>query len=183
VVLEPQPGSALTQKGPPAYPAPSLPSPAQCVDANTLHLWLSQASPRTLVLDFSPSANYVKSHIPGAWFVLRSDLARALRNLPAADRYVLTDSCTRLARHALPEVSTLTGKPTYLLEGSTPAWQKAGFPSDSGESHLASPRIDRYRRPYEGTDAPAQAMQAYLDWEFGLVAQLGRDGTHGFRVI
>jgi hypothetical protein len=26
-------------------------------------------------------------------------------------------------------------------------------------------------------------MQAYLDWEFGLVEQLGRDGTHHFRVI
>jgi hypothetical protein len=26
-------------------------------------------------------------------------------------------------------------------------------------------------------------MQAYLDWEFGLVAQLARDGTHGFYVI
>jgi hypothetical protein len=26
-------------------------------------------------------------------------------------------------------------------------------------------------------------MQAYLDWEFGLVAQLARDGTHGFRVL
>jgi len=26
-------------------------------------------------------------------------------------------------------------------------------------------------------------MQAYLDWEFGLVEQLGRDGTHGFHVI
>ncbi|EPN56341.1 rhodanese-like protein, partial [Pseudomonas syringae pv. actinidiae ICMP 18807] len=46
-----------------------------------------------------------------------------------------------------------------------------------------SPRIDRYRRPYEGTDAPREAMQAYLDWEYGLVDQLGRDGTHGFYVI
>ena len=27
------------------------------------------------------------------------------------------------------------------------------------------------------------AMQAYLDWEYGLVEQLGRDGTHGFFVI
>ena len=27
------------------------------------------------------------------------------------------------------------------------------------------------------------ARCGYLDWEFGLVAQLGRDGTHGFRVI
>lgn len=41
----------------------------------------------------------------------------------------------------------------------------------------------RYKRPYEGTDNAAAAMQAYLDWEFGLVEQLRRDGTHGFYVI
>ena len=41
----------------------------------------------------------------------------------------------------------------------------------------------RYKRPYEGTDNAAAAMQAYLDWEFGLVEQLARDGTHGFFVI
>ncbi|MDM0120291.1 rhodanese-like domain-containing protein [Variovorax arabinosiphilus] len=41
----------------------------------------------------------------------------------------------------------------------------------------------RYRRPYEGTDASPEAMQAYLDWEFGLVAQLARDGTHHFKVV
>ena len=43
--------------------------------------------------------------------------------------------------------------------------------------------IDVYKRPYEGTDIDAQAMQAYLEWEYGLVAQLERDGTHGFHVI
>ena len=48
---------------------------------------------------------------------------------------------------------------------------------------MLSTRRDRYRRPYEGTDAPREAMQAYLDWEFGLVEQLRRDGTSGFRVI
>lgn len=41
----------------------------------------------------------------------------------------------------------------------------------------------RYKRPYEGTDNPAVAMQAYLDWEYGLVDQLARDGSHGFVVI
>lgn len=41
----------------------------------------------------------------------------------------------------------------------------------------------RYKRPYEGTDNKAAAMQAYLDWEYGLVAQLERDGAHGFYVI
>jgi hypothetical protein len=33
------------------------------------------------------------------------------------------------------------------------------------------------------TDVSASAMQAYLDWEYGLVDQLRRDGTHGFFVI
>jgi hypothetical protein len=41
----------------------------------------------------------------------------------------------------------------------------------------------RHKRPYEGTDNAQAAMQAYLDWEYGLVAQLERDGTHGFFVI
>lgn len=41
----------------------------------------------------------------------------------------------------------------------------------------------RYKRPYEGTDNAAAAMQAYLDWKFGLVDQLVRDATHGFIVI
>jgi hypothetical protein len=26
-------------------------------------------------------------------------------------------------------------------------------------------------------------MQAYFDWEYGLVAQLERDGSHGFFVL
>ncbi|WP_353228478.1 rhodanese-like domain-containing protein [Novosphingobium sp.] len=41
----------------------------------------------------------------------------------------------------------------------------------------------RYKRPYEGTDNAAAAMQAYIDWEYGLVDQLRRDGSHGFFVI
>ncbi|WP_367880387.1 hypothetical protein [Acinetobacter baumannii] len=45
------------------------------------------------------------------------------------------------------------------------------------------PRIDRYKRPYEGTDNSIQAMQDYLEWEYGLVAQLNTDGTHGFFVV
>jgi phosphoglycolate phosphatase-like HAD superfamily hydrolase len=40
----------------------------------------------------------------------------------------------------------------------------------------------RYRRLYEGTDVDRGAMQAYLDWEYGLVEQLRRDATHGFFV-
>ncbi|KKC27216.1 rhodanese-like domain-containing protein [Sphingomonas sp. SRS2] len=57
--------------------------------------------------------------------------------------------------------------------------------NETGNPHAIPPRgpEGRYRRPYEGTDNPAAAMQAYLDWEYGLVDQLARDGTHGFFVI
>ncbi|MGN5916549.1 rhodanese-related sulfurtransferase, partial [Pseudomonas aeruginosa] len=54
---------------------------------------------------------------------------------------------------------------------------------EDGETLMASPRFDRFRRPYEGTVNPREAMQGNLDWEFGLVEQLGRVGTHGFFVI
>lgn len=43
--------------------------------------------------------------------------------------------------------------------------------------------LHRYQSPYEGNDAPAKAMQAYLNWEYELVAQLARDGAHHFKVI
>ena len=59
----------------------------------------------------------------------------------------------------------------------------AGHALEQGPTHLASPPLDRYKRPYEGTDNAREAMQGYLDWEFGLVGQLGRDGTHHFTVI
>ena len=58
-----------------------------------------------------------------------------------------------------------------------------GKPIEAGATRLLSPAIDRYRRPYEGTAVTPEAMQAYLDWEFGLVEQLRRDGSHHFRVI
>jgi hypothetical protein len=43
--------------------------------------------------------------------------------------------------------------------------------------------VGRYRRPYEGADNPREAIQAYIDWELGLVAQLERDASHGFFVV
>lgn len=64
------------------------------------------------------------------------------------------------------------------------AWPQ-DLPLETGPDAAPPPRgpEGRYKRPYEGTDNAAAAMQAYLDWEFGLVDQLQRDGTHGFFVI
>ena len=99
------------------------------------------------------------------------------------DTLVLTSPDGTLARFAAAEVEALAGKPAGVLDGGTAAWIAAGQPLETGLDRAASEPDDVYRRPYEGTDNAASAMQAYLDWEFGLVEQLRRDGTHGFFVI
>ena len=71
------------------------------------------------------------------------------------------------------------GWEVYVLEPAGPgAFTETGAPA---MAHSVG--TQRYRRPYEGTDASPEAMQAYLDWEFGLVDQLARDGTHHFKVL
>ncbi|OLF53491.1 rhodanese-related sulfurtransferase [Pseudomonas chlororaphis] len=170
----------FSERGPWQAPVPA-PRQAEVIDAGTLADWLEHGD--TAVLDFTSSANYVKRHIPGAWWALRGQLADALAQVPPAQRYVLTCGSSQLARLAVAEVEALTGQAVFLLHNGTAGWIDAQLPLETGESRLASPRIDRYRRPYEGTDNPHEAMQAYLDWEFGLVDQLARDGTHGFQVI
>jgi 3-mercaptopyruvate sulfurtransferase SseA len=96
---------------------------------------------------------------------------------------VLTSPDGLAARFAWKEAAAIARRPLFVLEGGTAAWSAAGLPLVASEPRHASEPIDRYRRPYEGVDVPAAAMQAYLDWEYGLVDQLRRDGTHAFRVI
>jgi rhodanese-related sulfurtransferase len=180
-VVEPVDAALRSETGVPRVPAPDA-APVEAVSPATVDAWLQAQDGQTVVLDFTSSANYVKRHIPGAWFVIRAQLAQALTGIPAARRYVLTCGTSQLARFAAEDLRALTQAEVYVLEGGTLAWLAAGLPVESGETHLAVPRTDRYRRPYEGTDNAAAAMQAYLDWEYGLIAQLDRDGTHFFNV-
>lgn len=167
---------------------PPLPALPEVPSLTPQELALALAAGGTLLLDLTTSANHVKRHIPGAWWALRSQLDAALARAADAQgqppqRIVLTCGSSALARLVAADLAQQTDTPVAVLAGGNAAWFAAGLPAASGEDHLASPRIDRYRRPYEGTDNPREAMQGYLDWEFGLVAQLGRDGTHGFRVL
>ncbi|QNK68675.1 rhodanese-related sulfurtransferase [Variovorax sp. PAMC26660] len=180
--------SALTET---AVPVPAHPPVAAVVgEIAPVELAALLKQPGTAVIDVTTSANYAKRHVPGAWYVIRAQLIQALDAvIPLAQRYVLTCGSSLLARYAAADLRTLLdarGKgdvEVQVLNGGNAAWFAAGLEIESGETRLATPRTDRYRRPYEGTDAPAEAMQAYLDWEYGLVAQLGRDGTHHFNVI
>jgi 3-mercaptopyruvate sulfurtransferase SseA len=106
-----------------------------------------------------------------------------MKSIPSADHYVLTSTPPELAVFAAAEMQACSGKSVSVLQGGNAEWSKTGHPMEKGETLLASPARDRYKRPYEGTNIGPEAMQAYLDWEFGLVAQLAKDGTHHFWVL
>ena len=113
-------------------------------------------------------------HYPGGQLVQETDMAAPVRGA----RILLTDDRSVRADMTASWLAQM-GWEVYVLEGGYGATLEIGPPR-------VLPRPDpahRYRRPYEGTDVAQAAMQAYLDWEYGLVEQLRRDGTHGFYVI
>jgi rhodanese-related sulfurtransferase len=160
--------------------APSIPT-VETVSAEDLAVALGDGA--VVVLDLAPSPAHRKGHVPGAWFTIRARLAEAFERIPEGLPIVLTSPDGRLARLAAAEVEEISDHPVRVLDGGTEAWARTGRRLDTGLVRAASDPEDVYKRPYEGTDNAAEAMQAYLDWEFGLVDQLGRDGSHGFFVI
>ncbi|MFM9846749.1 MAG: rhodanese homology domain-containing protein [Hyphomicrobiaceae bacterium] len=168
----------FSESGVPKAPLPTVPR-NETVSASDLATWLADGD--TVVIDVARHAAFRKGHIPGAWFLIRSLLPASVPHLPKARRYVVTCPDGMFAPFVAPELAETMQADVVVLEGGNSAWTAAGHSLEGGETRLASPPIDRYRRPYEGTDVPDSAMQAYLDWEFGLVAQLERDGTHHFK--
>ncbi|MFT4090186.1 MAG: rhodanese-like domain-containing protein [Asticcacaulis sp.] len=114
------------------------------------------------------------ANVPGGQLVQETDHYAPVRGA----RIVLTDDIGPRADMSASWLSQM-GWEVYVLDG--------GFdgPLETGSDQAPPPRDreGRYVRPYEGTENKAEAMQAYLDWEYGLVDQLRRDASHGFFVI
>ena len=139
---------------------------------------------RVVVVDVGPSKAHRKGHVPTARFAIRARLASYAGSLVETRRpIVFTSPDGALAHFAAADFFAITRTAARVLEGGTDAWRNAGLPLEAGFADALSPPEDIYRRPYEGSDHPVEAMQAYLDWEYGLVDQLARDGSHGFYVI
>lgn len=180
-VLEDLPAEAFSEAGAWQAPRPDLPEHS-AITASELADLLEGDDPPAII-DLAKHAAFKKGHIPGAFYLLRSRLEEDCAKLPVAGRYVVTSPQGELAALAAPDLSKMLKREVLVLSGGTAAWAAMGQRLEGGEDNLASPPIDRYRRPYEGTDAPRAAMQAYLDWEFGLIEQLERDGTHHFKPV
>jgi rhodanese-related sulfurtransferase len=142
---------------------------------------LAAQTERTLYrFDVRDAGEYAAGHIagfrhyPGGQLVQEIDIAAPVRGA----RILLTDNMSVRADMTASWLAQM-GWETYVLDGGYDGALEVGPPQ-------VLPKPDpshRYRRPYEGTDVDAGAMQAYLDWEYGLVEQLRRDASHGFFVI
>jgi rhodanese-related sulfurtransferase len=113
-------------------------------------------------------------HYPGGQLVQEIDMAAPVRGA----RIVLTDDKSVRADMTASWLAQMAWD-VFVLDGGYHGELEVGPP-------VVLPKPDpshRYRRPYEGTDVNTSAMQAYLNWEYGLVDQLRRDATHGFYVI
>ena len=113
-------------------------------------------------------------HYPGGQLVQEIDMAAPVRGA----RILLTDNMGVRADMTASWLAQM-GWETYVLEGGYDRTMEIGPPKVLPKPDPAH----RYRRPYEGTGVDTAAMQAYLDWEYGLIEQLRRDATHGFFVI
>ncbi len=140
------------------------------------------AEPRrtTYRFDIRTPEEYAAGHLPGfasapgGQLVQETDVSMPVRGA----RAVLADLDGVRANMTSSWLAQM-GWEVWVLEGMT----RQDFSEVGAAPAPPPPSLHRYRRPYEGTDNPSAAMQAYLDWEYGLVAQLERDGTHGFNVI
>lgn len=160
------------------------------VSSSDLVAFLADSARTTYRFDVRTPEEYESGHVsgfraaPGGQLVQETDVFAPVRGA----RIVLWDDQAVRADMTASWLAQMNWEVYVLDESVAPADLQTGpwrprqvrVPG-SPETSASSQR--RYRRPYEGTDNPREAMQAYLEWEYGLVAQLERDGTHGFFVI
>jgi hypothetical protein len=131
------------------------------------------------VVDLSLSRDYLREHISGAWFAIRTRLDRAFKTIPYHGTFVLTSEDGVLAAMAVVEARSLTGQPVRALAGGNARWRAAGH-AFSAEAKMADEAVDQWRKPYERSGNTKAMMQEYLDWEVDLLPRIKRDGSLQF---
>lgn len=143
------------------------------------------ADPGLAVLDLASSLRHRRQHVAGAWWGVRSRLAearRAMAMLPGLRELVVTADDPVLARLAAPELAALwPGLEVAVLAGGNPRWFEARLPVGTGLDRATTATDDVWYKPYDHATGYERHARAYLEWEVGLVEQIGRDATIRFR--
>jgi rhodanese-related sulfurtransferase len=165
---------AGAETGKPADSVLGTPPPDAAIDYSAL-----MEIDNVTIVDLSTSPHYRHGHLPGAWFAIRSRLARALAKIPQHGTLVLTSEDGVLAGLAVEEARALTKIPVRWLKGGNATWAAAGFPL-SADAKMADEALDVWLKPYERPGDPKAAMNEYLSWEIDLLTRIERDGTTNF---
>jgi len=169
-----------SDSGIPAPRRPAAPDPGSAtIDVADL----ARDRGRWTVVDLSRSPAYAKGRIPGAYFILASRFVDDLPRLPGDGPVVLTSQDGAEALFALADATAATQRDVVVLTGGTQSWVESGRALEQDHQSWISRPDDIYKRPYEGTNNATEAMQAYIDWELHLVAQLANDGICNFHVV
>jgi rhodanese-related sulfurtransferase len=168
---------AGVETGWPAAPMLEAERPGAAIDLESLRELFSRNA--ATIVDVSLSRDYLKDHIPGAWFAIRSRLASALEKIPLRGTLVLTSEDGIVAQLAVAEAEALVDIPVRVLAGGNAAWKVAGYEL-SAEPLMADEAIDQWRKPYERGGDTKAAMSEYLAWETDLLPRLARDGSLNF---
>jgi len=171
---------AATEIGTPPPQRPPRPS-AGSATIDIAELAAHGAGPT--IVDLARSPAYAAGHLPGAHFVLASRFAEDLPRVPGNGPIVLTSNDGGEALFALADATASTARKVSVLNGGTRAWIESNGSLESDRHSWISQPDDVYKRPYEGTDNASSAMQAYIDWELQLVAQLANDSVSNFHVV
>jgi rhodanese-related sulfurtransferase len=131
------------------------------------------------VLDLSTSLRFHYSHVPGAWWGVRSRLSQAFEKIPSVKNLILTSEDGALAHLAAPEAAEqFPQADVKVLEGGNAAWTG---PTESGIERATTARDDVWYKPYDHASDYKKHAQDYLNWEVALVDQIKRDPTIRFR--
>ena len=167
---------SMAETGPEPHRFPGVDrAPSATITPAALAALIQRASP--LIIDVGNSADYVRSHVPGARWCLRSALASVASGSPL----VLTSEDGVMARLAARDLAELGGKDDLVLEGGTAAWREAGLPAESGPTRLLSPRDDLWLASSERPGDQRANVTAYLEWETSLLDTIERGGFVPFR--
>ncbi|HEY7663667.1 MAG TPA: rhodanese-like domain-containing protein [Xanthobacteraceae bacterium] len=167
------------QQRPAAAVLGAAPPPEARIDADALAALMARG--QATVVDLSLSREYLKAHIAGAWFAIRSRLAGALARIAPPATLVLTSEDGVLAGLAVGEAAALVaGGPVRALAGGNAAWLAAGRTLTAADPRLADEPVDTWLKPYERPQDQTKAMRDYLAWEVDLLARVERDGSAAF---
>jgi rhodanese-related sulfurtransferase len=163
----------------PAAPILGLPLAAElCIDCAGLAELIARDD--ATIVDLSLSRDYLKAHIPGAWFAIRSRLERALVKIPLRGTLVLTSEDGVLAGRAIADVRALVDRSVRALDGGNAAWLASGRARTADHPRMADEPVDVWLKPYERASQQTVAMREYLSWEVDLPARIARDGSANF---